>query len=141
MDNKIIGTLKLYKNQANAVGISDIELAKGLAYLFSTQLELSKLEYHEKLLAKSELKALQAQIHPHFLFNALNTVISFCRTNPDKARMVLTKLSNYLRFGFQNNKSFIPIICLYWLVTLNIKNNKYNPYNSYIINFFKEAKR
>lgn len=109
MREHIIGTLKLYKTNENRISLSDIEMAKGLAYLFSTQLELSQLTYQEELLAKSELKALQAQIQPHFLFNALNTIISFCRTDALKARELLTKLSIYLRTSFKTNTSFITL--------------------------------
>ncbi|WP_058485007.1 sensor histidine kinase [Defluviitalea phaphyphila] len=109
VDNIPIGTLKLYKNKKNSITSSDVELAKGLGELFSTQLELSKIDYQNELLNKAELKALQAQIQPHFLFNALNTIISFCRTDPSKARELLLKLSYYLRTQFKNTDEFIPL--------------------------------
>lgn len=109
MKDIIIGSLKLYKTSSNAITLSDIEMAKGLAYLFSTQVELSQIAYQEELVTKSELKALQAQIQPHFLFNALNTIISFCRTDALKARDLLTKLSTYLRSSFQTGKAFVSI--------------------------------
>ncbi|XMB85181.1 sensor histidine kinase [Mycoplasmatota bacterium WC44] len=103
----VIGTLKLYKKSENAITSYDIELAKGLGHLFSTQLELSQIEHQRDLLQKAELKALQAQIQPHFLFNALNTIISFCRTDALKARDLLTKLSFFLRTSFKTNDEFI----------------------------------
>ncbi len=109
MKEHLIGTLKLYKSSANCITLSDIELAKGLAYLFSTQLDISQLIYQESLLAKTEMKALQAQIQPHFLFNALNTIISYCRTDALKARELLTNLSTYLRTSFKNNDGLITI--------------------------------
>lgn len=104
-----IGALKLYKNKENSITSSDVELARGLGQLFSTQLELSRIDYQNQLLNKAELKALQAQIQPHFLFNALNTIISFCRTDPAKARELLLKLSYYLRTRFKNTDDFIPL--------------------------------
>jgi len=97
IENEVIGTLKLYKKRQNAINSLDIELANGLASLFSTQLSLSKISKQEELLAKSELRALQSQINPHFLFNAINTIISFTRTNPEKARETLINLSEYFR--------------------------------------------
>ncbi len=109
MKDHLLGTLKLYKSTANSITYSDIEMAKGLAYLFTTQLDLSQLAYQESLLAKTEMKALQAQIQPHFLFNALNTIISYCRTDAPKARELLTNLSTFLRSSFKNNDGFIPI--------------------------------
>ena len=108
MHDELIGTLKLYQSRTNGISSSEMELAKGLGLLFSTQLELSQLTYQKELLAKTELKALQAQIHPHFLFNALNTIIAFCRTDPLKARDLLMNLSFFLRSSFKNTDEFIP---------------------------------
>ncbi|QVK20982.1 sensor histidine kinase [Mycoplasmatota bacterium] len=106
--DQVIGTLKLYKKTENSISSYDIVLAKGLGHLFSTQIELSQIEHQRDLLQKAELKALQAQIQPHFLFNALNTIISFCRTDALKARDLLTKLSLFLRTSFKTNEEFIP---------------------------------
>ncbi|KPU26953.1 histidine kinase [Caloranaerobacter sp. TR13] len=107
--NKVIGTLKLYKTSEKSISQVDIELALGLALLFSTQVELSKIEYQAKLLAKAELKALQAQINPHFLFNAINTIVSFIRTKPDKARELLLHLSSYFRKNLQQNEDVVEL--------------------------------
>ncbi len=86
-----------------------MELALGLALLFSTQIELSKLDYQSELLAKAELKALQAQINPHFLFNAINTIVSLIRTQPDNARRLLIHLGNYFRKNLQQNTEEVNI--------------------------------
>ncbi|MTI67071.1 MAG: sensor histidine kinase [Firmicutes bacterium] len=107
---KTIGTLKLYKTTENSITQIDLELALGLASLFSTQIELSKLEYQAKLLAKSELKALQAQINPHFLFNAINTIVSFIRTKPDKARELLIHLGSYFRKNLQQTEDEVDLL-------------------------------
>lgn len=101
MDNYVIGTIKLYRKQENSITEYDIVLAQGLAQLFSTQIELSEIQYQKTLKEKANFKALQAQIQPHFLFNALNTVISFTRTDALRARELLTKLSDFLRFSFK----------------------------------------
>ncbi|MES1043728.1 hypothetical protein FOA22_04285 [Heyndrickxia oleronia] len=45
----------------------------------------------------AEIKALHAQIHPHFLFNALNTIVALCRMDPMLARKLLLHLSTFLR--------------------------------------------
>ena len=71
---KTIGTLKLYRLKENGISPLDTELANGLAHLFSNQLELAEIENQRKLLNDAEIKALQAQINPHFLFNAINTI-------------------------------------------------------------------
>lgn len=106
---KVIGTLKLYKTQKPGVTNLDIQLALGLAELFSTQIELSKIDYQKKLLTKTELKMLQAQINPHFLFNSLNTIASFIRTKPDKARELIIHLGDYLRQNMNVNQDEIDI--------------------------------
>ncbi len=93
----VIGSLKIYKTGENKITSVDVELAEGLASLFSTQIELSRIEEQAKLLNISELKALQAQINPHFLFNSINTIISLIRTSPEKARDLLIKLGAYFR--------------------------------------------
>ena len=95
--NIIVGSLVLFKAGRGSIGWVEEELALGLAQLFSTQLELSKIEEQSRLLAKAELKALQAQINPHFLFNALNTIVSYCRSSPGTARKLLIDLGDILR--------------------------------------------
>ena len=105
----VIGTLKLYRKEKNAISLVDINLAKGLGSLFSTQIELSMIEEQAKLLDRAELKALQAQINPHFLFNAINTIVSLVRTDPEAARTLLQNLSLFFRNSFQIEKTELSI--------------------------------
>lgn len=107
--DEVIGAIKLYLDRENAVSNVHITLATGLARLFSTQLELAEIEYQKKLCQKAELMALQAQINPHFLFNAFNTIVSFCRTKPERARELLINLSTYFRKTLAQNDSFISL--------------------------------
>lgn len=107
--DQLVGTLKLYKRIENGITPSDIGLAKGLGTLFSSQIELSEIEYQKKMLRESELKRLQAQIHPHFLFNALNTIVSLVRTDPEIARKLLVELSYFLRSSFRHQEAFISL--------------------------------
>ncbi|HHV65536.1 MAG TPA: response regulator [Peptococcaceae bacterium] len=57
----------------------------------------------------SEMRFLQAQIKPHFLYNTINTIMGFCRKDPEKARELLDGLSCYLRgkFRFSETDRFI----------------------------------
>ncbi|OIQ09016.1 sensor histidine kinase YehU [Moorella thermoacetica] len=104
-----IGTLKLYHERENSITTVDLELARGLAHLFSTQLELAEVEYQAQLRSQAELKVLQAQIHPHFLFNALNTISSLIRTRPEKARELLAKLASFFRYSLRRDDNPIPL--------------------------------
>lgn len=59
----------------------------------------------------SELKFLQAQIRPHFIYNALNTIMGLCLTEPDKVYELIGQLSNYLqgKFRFINTNNLITL--------------------------------
>ena len=96
--NQVVGTLKLYYTRTSAVGQADVVFATGVAHLFSTQLELTEIDRQAKLVVRAELKALYAQINPHFLFNTLNTITSLVRTKPDLARELLIKLGAMFRY-------------------------------------------
>jgi two-component system sensor histidine kinase LytS len=105
----VIGTLKLYGDKKHPLNHIDFEIAIGLADLFSTQLELEDIQIKAQLLARAEIKRLQAQINPHFLFNSLNTIASFCRSNSNRARELLLELSTYLRRNIQDKREYIPL--------------------------------
>ncbi len=53
---------------------------------------------------RSELAFLQAQIKPHFLYNAISSIVSFCYTDGEKAAHLLSMLSRYLRIVFQQDQ-------------------------------------
>ena len=108
--NGISGTLKIFFDTAEKITDKNRYLMIGLSHLISTQMEISKVENLISLLKYSELKALQSQINPHFLFNVLNTMTSLIRTNPEKAREVTIDLSNYLRYNLDNNVKSIELI-------------------------------
>ncbi len=108
--DKVIGVLKIYKAKKNGISSIDVQLAEGLAKLFSTQIELAEIDNNAKLLSKAEFKALQAQINPHFLFNALNTIVSMIRINPEMARKLLINLGNFLRESFKEKEDIVDIV-------------------------------
>lgn len=98
---EIIGSLKIYYGKEDAISFRNSNLAVGLSQIISTQLEISKLGKLKEMASKAEIKALQAQINPHFLFNALNTITSFVRIDPNKARELIINLSTYLRYNLE----------------------------------------
>lgn len=107
--DRILGCLKLYGARTRPLNNTLFEVAKGLANLFSTQIELEDIGVKNQLLAHAEIRRLQAQINPHFLFNSLNTVASFCRTNPAQARELILDLSNYMRRNLDSSRGLIPL--------------------------------
>lgn len=98
-----IGTLKFYFKSEKEPSPTIIELSKGLSTLLSHQLELAEVDRHQELAKQAEIKALQAQVSPHFLFNALNTIVSLIRTDPMKARKLLISLSHYFRQNLEGS--------------------------------------
>lgn len=62
--------------------------------LVDGEVKLVKLKEENKI---AELKALKAQIEPHFLFNSLNVIGAYCRTDGEKARNLILNLSEYFR--------------------------------------------
>lgn len=106
---EVIGALKFYGDRRHPLNPIDFEIASGLAHLFSSQLELQDIQIKAQLLDRAEIKRLQAQINPHFLFNSLNTIASFCRTNSHRARQLLLELSNYLRRNVKDRRPYITL--------------------------------
>lgn len=98
---KVVGVLKLYRSGWKEISPADVELARGISSLLSSQMEIARLTEQAQLAVQAELKALQTQINPHFLFNAINTIVSYCRTKPMIARELLLKLSEVFRYTLQ----------------------------------------
>ncbi|MEW6736230.1 MAG: sensor histidine kinase [Acidobacteriota bacterium] len=65
------------------------------------ELKASQLE---KLLVEAQLHALQAQLQPHFLFNALNTISAFVEIDPRGARRMIEHLGDLLRFSLAHSE-------------------------------------
>jgi LytS/YehU family sensor histidine kinase len=72
-------------------------------YLFISLTNLSEKKAREarleSLVKETELRMLRSQINPHFLFNSLNSISSLTVTNPEKARDMVVKLSEFMRYA------------------------------------------
>ena len=68
-----------------------------------------RLEEQEKLLLAARIEALSNRINPHFLFNTLTSISSLIRTQPDTARMLITKLSGLLRRLMRSTDHFVSL--------------------------------
>lgn len=106
---QILGTLKLYRAGWKQISPSDVELARGISSLLSSQMEIARLTEQAQLTIEAQLKALQTQINPHFLFNAINTIVSYCRTKPMVARELLLKLAEVFRYTLQGQGYFCTL--------------------------------
>lgn len=107
--DKPVGSLTMMVKKHWHTSQSNLDFASELARLFSTQLELSDLDYQKQLRRKAEFKALQSQVNPHFLYNALNTISCVCLENPDRARELILTLSSYYRQALENDQYMLSL--------------------------------
>lgn len=105
-----VGILKMYFTDATKLTFVERQLAEGLGNIFSSQIELGEMELQGKLLQDAEIKSLQAQVNPHFFFNAINTVSALIRVDSEKARSLLIQLSHFFRSNLQGARTnLIPL--------------------------------
>ena len=106
---RCVGTLELYYPRFSNLDMRQMALAKGFADLISTQLASFELERQDELTARVELRALQSQVDPHFLFNTIGTIVSLVRTEPEKARSLLIDFSNYYRQTLSDSETLTTL--------------------------------
>ena len=73
------------------------------------QLELAELDRSRTLLMEAEVRALRAQISPHFIYNSLTTIASFVRTDPERARELLLEFADFTRYSFRRHGEFTTL--------------------------------
>jgi two-component system LytT family sensor kinase len=86
-----------------------IRAADEVAKFVCIQLELAKLDESKQQLAKAEVRMLRAQISPHFLYNALNSISSLIRTDPERARDLLQEFADFTRYSFRTSGQFTTL--------------------------------
>jgi len=79
------------------------------ASLVSAQLELAELEAQTERVARAELRALRAQISPHFIYNALAAIASYIHSNPEEARELLTDFAEFTRYAFRGQSPYVTL--------------------------------
>jgi two-component system LytT family sensor kinase len=90
---------------AGEPGPAQLRITSDLAELLATQLRLQRADQQQAALVRSELRALRAQISPHFIYNTLATIASFVRTDPERARELLTEFADFSRRAFSGPAS------------------------------------
>ena len=103
----IEGTLKFYYRHARDISETQKSIAEGFGRLLSTQMAAAALDEQTKLASSMELKALQSQINPHFLFNTINTIASLVRTDPARARVLLREFAVFYRRTLEDSADLI----------------------------------
>ncbi len=75
----------------------------------AAQIELAGLDASRAALAEAELKALRAQISPHFIYNALTAIASFISTDPPRARDLVLEFADFTRYSFRRQGEFTTL--------------------------------
>ncbi|MEU8623641.1 histidine kinase [Streptomyces sp. NPDC048669] len=106
VDHRVLGALIAYAPRESAV----LARAAGeVARWVCVQLELAELDRSRTQLIEAEIRALRAQISPHFIFNSLAAIASFVRTDPEQARELLLEFADFTRYSFRSHGDFTTL--------------------------------
>lgn len=75
----------------------------------AAQLAFAELGSSRARLARAEVRALRAQISPHFIYNALTAIASFVRTDPELARDLILEFAEFTRYSFRSHGDFTTL--------------------------------
>lgn len=106
IEGRVEGALAAYWTAPSAARVRAVGEA---ARWVTGQLELAELDSVRIRLAEAEMRALRAQISPHFVYNSLTTIASFVRTDPERARALLLDFADFARYSFRNPRDFTTL--------------------------------
>lgn len=107
--NEVVGYIVAAKNKDNTFTKMGIEFLHGVCRIVEAIYEHEKMKKEKNLLAEAEIRALQAQINPHFLYNTLNTISYYVQSDPETARKLIKYLSDYFHHSLNNPSKLIPL--------------------------------
>ncbi|HEV2593153.1 MAG TPA: histidine kinase [Gaiellaceae bacterium] len=96
------GTFVAFATDGSPLDEGIVTTLEALGDQLSAQLQLSELH-------TATTTALQAQMEPHFVFNALNTIASFIRTDPERARTLVVAFADHLRRRLARPGEFVTL--------------------------------
>jgi two-component system LytT family sensor kinase len=106
VEERVVGTLQVFAPHASA---SLVRATNEVARWVSGQLELADLDASRTRLMEAEVRALRAQISPHFIYNSLSAIASFVRTDPERARELLLDFADFTRYSFRRHGDFTTL--------------------------------
>ena len=104
-----VGSLAAFYARGRRIRPEDTRVVGDAASLVSAQLELAAVEEQEERLARAELRALRAQISPHFVYNALAAVAGYIHSRPEEARELLTDFAEFTRYAFRRERPYVTL--------------------------------
>lgn len=108
-NQRVVGTIKLYEAKNRLFSSINRTLGEGIAQLLSAQILAGQYERQKTLLTQSEIKLLHAQVNPHFLFNALNTIKAVIRRDSDEAGLLVQYLSTFFRKNLKRPAEIVTL--------------------------------
>jgi two-component system LytT family sensor kinase len=109
VQGKRAGTLIAFYRSPGRPSREELRVVQEAASLVSAQVELSVVAEQEERLAQAELRALRAQISPHFIYNALAAVAGDIHERPEEARELLTDFAEFTRYLFRDGRSYVTL--------------------------------
>jgi two-component system LytT family sensor kinase len=95
------GGQRYLSGDLDALGRAGVEIAE--------RVEALRRQEMNQLVSQAELRALQSQINPHFLFNALNTLYGTIPREANGARHMVLNLAEIFRYFLQSDRTFVPL--------------------------------
>ncbi len=109
VQDRRVGALVALYDRPGRLRLEETRVVGEAAALVSAMVELSEMEAQGERLARAELRALRAQISPHFIYNALAAVASFIHSRPEEARELLTEFAEFIRYAFARQRAYVTV--------------------------------
>ncbi|GAB3620399.1 histidine kinase [Glutamicibacter endophyticus] len=106
VDQTAVGTVTAVSAKA---GASFVRAVSEVAVFISTQVSLAELDKSKAQLLEAQVRALRAQISPHFIYNSLNAIASFINTDPARARELVIEFADFTRYSFRRRGDFTTL--------------------------------
>ncbi|MEH0936808.1 sensor histidine kinase [Micromonospora psammae] len=106
-EGRVVGALVAIADAPPAPGL--VQATLETAHWAGNQLALAELDSSRERLARAEIRALRAQISPHFIYNALTAIGSFVRTDPERARELILEFAEFTRYSFRAHGEFTTL--------------------------------
>ena len=106
---ELVGSFVALYARGRRVTPDDTRTVAEAASLVSAQLELKELEEQTERLARAELRALRAQISPHFIYNAMAAIAGYIHSKPEEARELLTEFAEFTRYAFRTQRAYVTL--------------------------------
>ncbi|KQU65575.1 histidine kinase [Phycicoccus sp. Root563] len=104
--DRVVAAIAAYGPNASA-GLA--RATEEVAGWMATQAELAELGHQRTRTMEAELRALRAQISPHFIYNSLAAIASFVRTDPERARELLLEFADFTRYALRRGGAFTTL--------------------------------